>query len=32
MQDLRVCKTESTKVQADLFEKDSLVQRKDVEV
>lgn len=32
VQDLRVCKTQSTKVQADLFKKDSLLQRKDVEV
>ena len=32
MQDLRVCKVESTKFQADLFEKDSLLQRKEVEV
>jgi len=32
VQDLRVCKVESTKFQADLFEKDSLLQRKEVEV
>ena len=32
VQDLRVCKVEVTKMQADFFEKDSLLQRKEVEV
>ena len=31
-QELRDCKVESTKSQASLFEKDTLLQRKDVEV
>ena len=31
-QELRDCKVESTKLQASLFEKDTLLQRKDVEV
>lgn len=32
MQDLRACRVESTKLQATLFEKDLLLQRKEVEV
>ena len=31
-QELRDCKVESTKLQASLFEKDTLLQRKDIEV
>ena len=31
-QELRNCKVESTKLQASLFEKDTLLQRKDIEV
>ena len=31
-QELRDCKVESTKLQALLFEKDTLLQRKDIEV